>query len=99
MAASRQDCFNQAIQVNHLTLPAGTTTEQAFAKYEDCVKDAPTSVSVGGLAFYGDKQNAFRRNCFSSALKSASALNAMGAPYAVALAAAPSAKSRQFNVE
>jgi hypothetical protein len=69
MAASQQDCFNQAIQVNHLTLPAGTTTEQAFAKYKDCVKDAPTSVSVGGLVLYGDKRNAFRRNCFTSALK------------------------------
>ena len=27
---SQHDCFEQAIQVNHLSLPAGTTTEQAF---------------------------------------------------------------------
>ena len=38
MKVSQQDCFKQAIQVNHLALPAGTTTEQAFAKYKDCLR-------------------------------------------------------------
>ncbi len=70
MDVSRQDCFKQAIQVNHLALPAGTTAEQAFAKYKDCLKkDAPISVSVGGLNFNGNKQNAARQNCFASALQ------------------------------
>ncbi len=70
MKVSQQDCFKQAIQVNHLALPAGTTTEQAFAKYKDCLKkDAPISVSVGGLIFNGNKQNAVRQNCFRSALQ------------------------------
>jgi hypothetical protein len=70
MTVSQQDCFKQAIQVNHLALPAGTTTEQAFAKYKACLKkDAPISVSVGGLTFNGNKQNAARQNCFTSALQ------------------------------
>ena len=70
MEASQQDCFQQAIQANHLTLPAGTTSDQAFAKYKDCVKNGPLSVSVGDRAIIGGKeQNAFRQNCFTSALK------------------------------
>jgi hypothetical protein len=69
MAASQEDCFKQAIQANHLTLPAGTTTDQAFAKYKDCAKNGPLSVSVGDRAVIGGKeQNAFRQNCFTSAL-------------------------------
>ncbi|HEY9157164.1 hypothetical protein [Candidatus Binatus sp.] len=70
MEVSQQDCFKQAIQVNHLALPAGTTTEQAFAKYKGCLKkDAPISVSVGGLIFNGNKQNAVRQNCFTKAMQ------------------------------
>src|ERR1039458_3009547 len=63
MEVSQQDCFKQAIQVNHLALPAGTTTEQAFAKYKDCLKkDSAIAVSVGGFIFNGNKQNAVRQN-------------------------------------
>ncbi len=70
MEASQQDCFKHAIQVNHLALPAGTTTEQAFVKYKDCLKkDEPTSVSVGPYMFNGKKQNTVRQNCFTSALQ------------------------------
>ncbi|WP_424671114.1 hypothetical protein [Candidatus Binatus sp.] len=70
MDVSQQDCFKQAIQVNHLALPAGSTTEQAFAKYKDCLKkDSPIAVSVGGFTFNGNKQNAVRQNCFTSALQ------------------------------
>jgi len=68
--ASRQNCFKQTIQANHLALPAGTTTEQAFAKYKDCLKkDAPISVTVAGLNFNGNKQNTVRQDCFTSALR------------------------------
>jgi hypothetical protein len=73
---SQHDCFQQAIQVNHLSLPAGTTTEQAFAKYMDCEKKAPPYLSVGAGGpdqefIYGNRkeQYAFRQNCFTSALK------------------------------
>jgi hypothetical protein len=53
-----------------MALPAGTTTEQAFAKYKDCVKkNAPTSVTVGPFMFNGNKQNAARQDCFTSALR------------------------------
>jgi hypothetical protein len=70
MEASRQDCFKQTIQVNHLVLPAGTTAEQAFAKYKDCLKkDVPISVSVGPYMINGNKQNTARQNCFTSALQ------------------------------
>jgi hypothetical protein len=70
MGAGRRDCFKQTIQVNHLALPAGTTAEQAFAKYEDCLKKNQTiSISVVGLAFNGNKQNAIRQDCFTSALQ------------------------------
>jgi hypothetical protein len=69
MGTSKQECFKQAIQVNHLTLPAGTTTEQAFAKYENCVKDAPMSVSIGDRVIYGKEEVAFRKSCFTSAVQ------------------------------
>jgi hypothetical protein len=68
--AGRQDCFKQTIQVNHLALPAATTSEQAFGKYNECLKkDAPISVSVGGFNINGDKLNTVRQNCFTSALQ------------------------------
>jgi len=68
--AGQQECFKQTIQVNHLALPAGTTSEQAFAKYKDCVKkDAPIGVTVGGFNINGNKQNTIRQNCFTSALQ------------------------------
>ena len=73
---SPHDCFQQAIQVNHLSLPAGTTTKQAYAKYKACVKKAPLSVSIGAGApdqepIVGNRneQYAFRQNCFANALK------------------------------
>ena len=68
--ANQQDCFKQAIQANHLTMPAGTTTDQVFAKFKDCAKNGPLSVSVGDRTIIGGKeQNAFRQNCFASALQ------------------------------
>ena len=68
--ASKEDCFKQTIQVSHLTLPAGTTPEQAYAKYKDCIeKNAPIAVGVAGLIFNGNKQNTVRQSCFESALK------------------------------
>ena len=68
--SQREDCFKQAIQGNHLALPAGTTTEQAFDKYNDCVMKNPSvSVTFGGFTYYGDKQKAVRQNCFRSALQ------------------------------
>ena len=70
MEAGQQDCFKETIQVNHLALPPGTTSEQAFAKYKECLKkDAPISVSVGGFNINGNKQNTVRQNCFTSALQ------------------------------
>ena len=70
MEVGRQECFKQAIQVNHLTLPAGTTSEQAYAKYKDCLKkDEPMSVAVGVFNFNGNNQNAARQNCFASAMQ------------------------------
>jgi hypothetical protein len=70
MEASQRDCFKQTIQVNHLALPAGTTNEQAFAKYKDCLKkNEPISVSFGSIMFNGNKQNTARQNCFTSALQ------------------------------
>jgi len=56
--------------VNHLALPPGATTEEAFANYKECVKkDAPISVTVGGFMINGNKQNTVRQNCFASALQ------------------------------
>ena len=56
--------------MNHLALPAGTTSEQAFFKYKDCIKkDAPISVTIGGFMINGNKQNAARQNCFTSVLQ------------------------------
>ena len=68
--AGQQECFKQTIQVNHLALPAGTTSEQAYAKYKDCLKkDEPMSVAVGVFNFNGNNQNAARQNCFTSAMQ------------------------------
>jgi len=62
--------------VNHLSLPAGTTTEQAFTKYKDCEEKAPRWVAVSGggpdqelIVGNRKEQNAFQQNCFTSALK------------------------------
>ena len=68
--ASRQECFKQTIQTNHLSLPAGTTPEQAYSKYKACIKEnAPLAVTVGPLVLNGDKQDTARQNCFTSALQ------------------------------
>jgi hypothetical protein len=68
--ASRQECFKQTIQTNHLSLPAGTTPEQAYSKYKACIKEnAPLAVSVGPLVLNGNKQDTARQNCFTSALQ------------------------------
>jgi len=68
--AGRAECFNETIQVNHLTLPAGTTAEQAYAKYKDCVKEnVPIEVAVGPWVFNGNKANSAGQNCFTSALQ------------------------------
>jgi hypothetical protein len=70
LEASQQDCFKQTIQVNHLALPAGTTTEQAFSEYKDCLKkNEPIGVGVGPFMFNGNGQNTVRQNCFTSVLR------------------------------
>jgi hypothetical protein len=70
LKSGERDCFKQTIQVNHLALPAGTTAEQAFAKFRDCVKqNAPISVGVGPFLFNGNNRDTARQNCFTSALK------------------------------
>jgi hypothetical protein len=70
LEASQQDCFKQTIQVNHLALPAATTTEQAFSEYKDCLKkNEPISVGVGPFMFNGNRQNTVRQNCFTQVLR------------------------------
>lgn len=71
---NQQRCFAQAIQMNHLTLPAATTPEQVLAKYRDCMRHVPGSVSVGLLGgdqftFNEDKLRTSRANCFASAFQ------------------------------
>ncbi|MGB8682659.1 MAG: hypothetical protein WCD12_07230 [Candidatus Binatus sp.] len=66
----RRACFRQTIQVNHLTLPAGTTADQAFANYDACLKkNGHITIGIGGLNFNGNKQNTVRENCFTSAVR------------------------------
>ena len=68
--ASKEDCFKQTIQVSHLTLPAGTTPEQAYAKYKACLhQNGHIAVTVGPFEFNGNKVNSARQNCFTSALQ------------------------------
>jgi hypothetical protein len=68
--ASRQECFRQTIQTNHLSLPAGTTPEQAYSKYKACMtENAPLAVTVGPFVLNGNKQDTARQNCFTSALQ------------------------------
>ncbi len=66
---TRQACFNQTIQSNHLTLPTGTTAEQAYSGYKDCLKkNAPIGVLVGPFMINGNKQDVARYDCFEQAL-------------------------------
>ena len=66
----QRDCFRQTIQVNHVTLPAGTTADQAFANYKACIKkNAPMTIAIGGMNFNGNKQNTAREHCFTSAVQ------------------------------
>ena len=57
----RRACFRQTIQVNHLTLPAGTTADQAFANYDACIKK--------NGHFGSNTPYAVRENCFTSAVQ------------------------------
>jgi hypothetical protein len=67
--ASREACFEKTIQANHLTLSAGTTAEQAFAKYEECrKKDGPLVLAVGPFIVNGNKMDTVRQDCFNRAL-------------------------------
>lgn len=66
----QRGCFRQTVQVNHLTLPAGTTADQAFAKYEACLKqNGSVSIGIGMLDFNGNKVNSVREDCFRSAVQ------------------------------
>jgi hypothetical protein len=68
--ASRQECFKQTIQTDHLSLPAGTTPEQAYSKYKACItENAPLAVTVGPFVLNGNKEDTARQNCFTSALQ------------------------------
>ena len=67
---SRADCFKQTIQVNHLTLPAGTNSEQAYEKYKACLgENGKPSVGFGPFVLNGNNANTARQNCFTSALQ------------------------------
>ena len=57
----QRECFRQTIQVNHLTLPAGTTADQAFANYDACIKK--------NGHFGSNTPYAVRENCFTSAVQ------------------------------
>jgi hypothetical protein len=66
---TRQACFNQTIQVSHLTLPAGTTADQAYTNYKGCLaNNAPAGVLVGPFMINGNKQDTVRHDCFERAL-------------------------------
>ena len=67
--AAREACFTETVQVSHLALPAGTTAQQAYAKYNDCLKkNAPIAVSVGGFLVNDNNWNIARQDCFKRAL-------------------------------
>jgi hypothetical protein len=66
---TRQACFNQTIQTKHLTLPAGTTADQAYDNYKACLKNkAPVGVLIGPFIINGNKQDTARHDCFELAL-------------------------------
>ena len=66
---TRQACFNQTIQVSHVALPAGKTSDQVYAEYKECLnKNAPIGVLIGPFMINGNKQDTVRQNCFKSAL-------------------------------
>jgi hypothetical protein len=68
--AGRQACFRETIQVNHLTLPAGTTAEQAYTEYKTCIKkNVPIGVLVGPFMINGNSANTARQDCFKHAVQ------------------------------
>ena len=62
-----RDCFKQAIEANHLALPAGVTAEQAYAKYKGCINQG--HVSIGPFIMLGPHDTDPRQDCFTSALQ------------------------------
>ncbi len=91
MDSSREACFEKAIQASHITLPAGTTAEQAYAKYKECrKKDMTLGLAVGPYLINGNNVNTIRQKCFDQAVQSVPTVAAT-APAAVATAPAPAA--------
>jgi hypothetical protein len=75
LGTRRQDCFKQTVEANHLALPAGTTAEQAYAKYDACLNQNLHTVSIGSFALGGYDWSGspipanIRQQCFTNALQ------------------------------
>jgi hypothetical protein len=61
------NCFSQSIQKNHVALPAGTTTEQAYAEYKSCLLQ--NDQIVGPFVYGGTDAEARQHECFTHVLQ------------------------------
>jgi hypothetical protein len=57
------NCFRQSIDANHVVLPAGTTTEQAYAKYKSCMLQ--NDKIIGPFVLGGSDAEPVQQGCFS----------------------------------
>jgi hypothetical protein len=61
------NCFSQSIQKNHVALPAGTTTEQAYAEYKSCLLQ--NDQIVGPFVYGGTDAEARQQECFTNVMQ------------------------------
>ena len=62
------DCFKQSMDANHVALPAGTTTEQAYAKYKNCLLVQNERI-IGPFVLDASDFHIRQQNCFTNALQ------------------------------
>jgi hypothetical protein len=62
------NCFSQSIQAKHVALPAGTTDEQAYAKYKSCLLQNDQIVG-GPWVSGGSEAQINQQDCFAHMLQ------------------------------
>jgi len=56
-------CFKQSLDADHVALPAGVTTEQAYANYKSCMLQSDQT--MGPFFVGGAESQVVHRNCFT----------------------------------
>jgi len=61
-------CFKQSMDAHHVASPAGTSTEQAYTKYKNCLLVQNERI-IGPFALDASDFHVRQQNCFTNALQ------------------------------